>query len=468
VSEIAQMTLKDLAAAIRRRKVSSLEATKALLARIDTWQPALNAFARVEAEDALKSAKAADRALAAGNAKGPLHGVPLAHKDMYYSKGKLAECGSKIRKGWIAPTTATAVERLEAAGAFRLGALNMVEFAYGPTGHNVHTGNVCNPWDRARITGGSSSGSGSAVGARLVPAALGSDTGGSIRMPAHFCGTSGFKPTNGRVSRANAMPLSFTLDTVGPLARTAEDCAIVLSVIAGPDPRDPTTATAPKWDAKGTKRAPKGMTIGIPKAFYVDDLERDVAKALDDAVAAFKTLGVKVVQVDLPDQVLVSAAAMIVLAVEAAAYHAPWLRARPDDYGAQVRNRLQNGLAYSAVEYLDALRWRAHALQAHLAAIGKCDVVLAPASRAVASTIAETDIGGGGNAEAIIQGITRFMRPINYLGLPALVVPAGFGQHGMPIGLQLIGRPFNDEAVAALGIAFQGATDFHKKVPSLA
>jgi len=467
VSDIAEMNLKDLAAAIKRRKVSSVEVTKALLARIDKWQPALNAFARVEAEDALKAARAADRALANKKAKGPLHGVPVAHKDMYYSKGKLAECGSKIRKGWIAPATATAVERLEAAGSFRLGAINMVEFAYGPTGHNVHTDNVRNPWDRSRITGGSSSGSGSAVGARLVPFALGSDTGGSIRMPAHFCGTSGFKPTNNRVSRANAMPLSFTLDTVGPLAQTAEDCAIVLSIIAGPDPLDPTTALAPKWDAKAMKRPAKGMTIGISKSFYVDDLEPDVAKALDDAIATFKTLGVKVIQVDLPDQVMVAAAALIVLAVEAATYHAPWLRTRPDDYGAQVRNRLQNGLAYSAVEYLEALRWRAHALEAHLAAIGKCDAVLAPASRAVASTIAETDVAGANNAEAIIQGITRFMRPVNYLGLPALVVPAGFGQHGMPIGLQLIGRPFDDETVAALGIAFQGATDHHKKVPVL-
>jgi aspartyl-tRNA(Asn)/glutamyl-tRNA(Gln) amidotransferase subunit A len=216
------------------------------------------------------------------------------------------------------------------------------------------------------------------------------------------------------------------------------------------------------------KRPAKGLTIGIPKSFYVDDLESDVAKALDDAIATFKKLGVKVVQVDLPDQVMVAAAALIVLAVEAATYHAPWLRERPDDYGPQVRNRLQNGLAYSAVEYLEALRWRAHALEAHLAAIGKCDAVLAPVSRAVAPTIAETDVGGAGNAEAIIQAITRFMRPINYLGLPALVIPAGFGQRDMPIGLQLIGRPFNDETVAALGMAFQGVTDFHKKVPALA
>jgi aspartyl-tRNA(Asn)/glutamyl-tRNA(Gln) amidotransferase subunit A len=468
VNDIAELSLKELAGAIKRRKVSSLEVTKALLARIDQWQPTLNAFARVETDDALKAAKAADRALAAGKAKGPLHGVPLAHKDMYYSKGKLAECGSKIRKGWIAPVTATAVERLEAAGSFRLGAINMVEFAYGPTGHNVHTGNVCNPWSPDSITGGSSSGSGAAVAARLVPAALGSDTGGSIRMPAHFCGVSGFKPTNNRVSRANAMPLSFTLDTVGPLAQTAEDCALILSVIAGPDPLDPTTATAPKWNAAAMKRPAKGLTIGIPKSFYVDDLESDVAKALDDAIATFKKLGVKVVQVDLPDQVMVAAAALIVLAVEAATYHAPWLRECPDDYGPQVRNRLQNGLAYSAVEYLEALRWRAHALEAHLAAIGKCDAVLTPVSRAVAPTIAETDVGGAGNAEAIIQAITRFMRPINYLGLPALVIPAGFGQRDMPIGLQLIGRPFNDETVAALGMAFQGVTDFHKKVPALA
>jgi aspartyl-tRNA(Asn)/glutamyl-tRNA(Gln) amidotransferase subunit A len=467
VSDPAEMTLKELAGAIRRRKVSSLEATRALLARIEKWQPALNAYASVEAESALKAAKAADRALAAGKGKGPLHGVPLAHKDMYYSKGKLAECGSKIRRGWIAPSTATAVERLEAAGSFRLGALNMVEFAYGPTGHNVHTGPVRNPWDVARITGGSSSGSGSAVAARIAPAALGSDTGGSIRMPAHFCGVTGFKPTNGRVSRANCMPLSFTLDTVGPLAQTAEDCALILSIIAGPDPLDPTTASAPAWDAKAAKRPAKGMTIGIPKSFYVDDLESDVAKALDDAAATFKKLGVRIVQVDLPDQRLVSAAALIVLAVEAATCHAPWLRSRPQDYGDQVRNRLENGLAYSGVEYLEALRWRSHALAAHLEAIGKCDAVLAPVSRAVAPTIEETDVRGGINAEAVIQTITRFMRPINYLGLPALVVPAGFGQHGMPIGLQLIGRPFRDETLAALGNAYQGMTDHHKHAPML-
>jgi aspartyl-tRNA(Asn)/glutamyl-tRNA(Gln) amidotransferase subunit A len=467
VTDPTTLSLKDLASAIRRRKVSSVEITRALLARIEKWQPKINAFARVEADDAIKAARAADRALAAGRSKGPLHGVPLAHKDMYYTKGKLAECGSKIRKGWIAPATATAVARLEAAGAFRLGALNMVEFAFGPTGHNVHTKHVRNPWNPAHITGGSSSGSGAAVSARLVPAALGSDTGGSIRLPAHFCGVSGLKPTNGRVSRANAMPLSFTLDTVGPLARTAEDCGMIAAATVGPDPLDPTTDGAPAWDPGEASRSAHGLTIGIPKSFYVDDLEPDVDRALDEAIATFRKLGVRIVQVDLPDQMLVSAAALIVIAVEAVTTHAPWLRTRAADYGDQIRNRLMNGLAYSAVEYLEALRWRGPALAAHLAAIGKCDAILAPTCRSVAPTIAETDVGGGANAEAVILGVTRFMRPINYLGLPVLVVPAGFGKQGMPIGLQLIGRPFRDETLIALGAAFQGETDHHARAPGL-
>jgi aspartyl-tRNA(Asn)/glutamyl-tRNA(Gln) amidotransferase subunit A len=467
VNDPSELTLNDLAAAIRRRKVSSAEVTKALLARAKKWQPKINAFARVEAEDAMKAARAADRALANGKIRGPLHGVPLAHKDMYYVKGKLAECGSKIRKGWIAPATATALARLEAAGALRLGALNMVEFAFGPTGHNVHTGHVRNPWNPAHVTGGSSSGSGAAVGARLVPAALGSDTGGSIRLPAHFCGVTGLKPTNGRVSRANAMPLSFTLDTVGPLARTAEDCGMIAAATVGPDPLDPTTDGAPPWDEQAAKCAPRGMTIGIPKTFYVDDLETDVDNALDGAIATFRKLGVRIIQVDLPDQMLVSAAALIVIAVEAATTHAPWLRKRSRDYSPQVRNRLANGLAYSGIEYLEALRWRGPALAAHLEAIGKCDAVLAPAVRTVAPTIAETDVGGSTVADKVILGITRFMRPVNYLGLPALTVPAGFGKGGLPIGLQLIGRPFRDEKLIALGAAFQAVTDHHTRAPTL-
>jgi aspartyl-tRNA(Asn)/glutamyl-tRNA(Gln) amidotransferase subunit A len=463
----ADLTLAEVAAAIRQRKLSSVELTQSLLARIARWQPVLNAFVRVEAEEALVAAKAADEMLARGLSGGPLHGVPLAHKDMYYFAGKPAGCGSKVREGWIAPATSTAVARLQAAGAFRLGALHMAEFAYGPTGHNSYLGNACNPWDRRCVTGGSSSGSGAAVAARLVPAALGSDTGGSIRLPAHFCGVTGLKPTNGRVSRANALPLSFTLDTVGPLAQTAQDCALVMAIVAGPDPLDPTTAGAPAWRGQKAAGSAKGLTVGIPSRFYVDDLEPDVAAALDATLKALEGLGARTVQVDLPDQTLVSAAALLVLAVEATSCHAPWLRTRAADYGPQVRARLENGLAYGAVEYLEALRRRGPALAAHLAAVGNADVIVTPASRSAAPTLAETDVGAGAGAEAAIAGITRFMRPVNYLGLPAVVVPAGRSAQGLPIGMQLIGRPFGDETLVALASAFQAATDHHAQVPTL-
>jgi aspartyl-tRNA(Asn)/glutamyl-tRNA(Gln) amidotransferase subunit A len=467
VSDPALMSLADAAAAIRARKLSSVEATQALLARIDQWQPLLNAFVRIEADEALEAAKDADAALAKHGPRGPLHGVPLAHKDMYYVAGKPAGCGSKIREGWIAPATSTAIARLGEAGAIRFGALHMAEFAYGPTGHNAYLQHAHNPWDLHHITGGSSSGSGAAVAARLTYAALGSDTGGSIRMPAHCCGVTGLKTTTGRVSRANAMPLSFTLDTVGPLARTAEDCGLIAEVIAGPDRLDPVTDQSPLWDSAAAQRDVKDLTIGVPTSFYVDGLEPDVAATLDATIREFEKLGARIVKVGLPDQTAVAAAALVVLAVEAAALHAPWLRTRAEDYTPQVRNRLENGLAYSAIEYLEALRWRGPALQAHLDAIGDIDVILAPASRSAAPRIDETDVGGGPNAEELVVSVMRFMRPVNYLGLPVLVVPAGRSATGLPIGLQLIGRPFGDETCVALGRAFQRTTDHHLRVPDL-
>src|ERR1700752_2105205 len=230
------------------KRLSSHEVTRALLHRIAQWQPRLNAFMEIESEAALKAADEADAALANGNVRGPLHGVPLAHKDMYYDAGRVVTCGSAIRRDFVATSTSTALQRLKDAGTIRLGSLQMSEFAYGPTGHNAHYGPVRNPFATEHITGGSSSGSGSAVAARLTFAALGSDTGGSIRMPAHFCGVTGLKTTYGRISRFGAMPLSQTLDTVGPLARTAEDCALLLGLMAGADPLDPTAVAEPVPD----------------------------------------------------------------------------------------------------------------------------------------------------------------------------------------------------------------------------
>jgi aspartyl-tRNA(Asn)/glutamyl-tRNA(Gln) amidotransferase subunit A len=468
-SEPALLPLTEIAQAIAQKRFSSREVTQSCLARIKAWQPRLNAFMAIEADEALAAADAADAALAKGKPGGVLHGVPLAHKDMYYDQGRVVTCGSKIRGDFVATTTSTALQRLKDAGTIRLGSLQMVEFAYGPTGHNFYHGAVHNPWNVDHITGGSSSGSGSAVAARLTFAALGSDTGGSIRMPAHFCGVTGLKTTYGRISRAGAMPLSQSLDTVGPLARTAEDCALLLGLMAGADPKDPTSIAGEVPDYRAATREPiKGLRIGVPTAFYVDDLDPEVARVLDETLAVLKREGAIVVQVELPDQRQLTAACQLVLATEAAAFHKRWLIERPQDYGPQVLMRLQNGLAIPGVSYLEAMRWRGPALAAHLAATESVDAVLAPVAPVAAPTIAESDVGNAPDAEAVIQRLTRFTRPINYLGLPSLSIPSGFTRGGLPVGMQLIGRSFDEAMLLRIGAAFQHATDFHAQVPKSA
>jgi aspartyl-tRNA(Asn)/glutamyl-tRNA(Gln) amidotransferase subunit A len=467
-TEPALMTLTAVAGAIADKQFSSREVTQSCLDRVATWQPRLNAFMAIDADEALKAADAADAAFAKGGRRGRLHGVPLAHKDMYYEVGRIVTCGSRIRRDFVATMTSTALQRLKDAGTIRLGSLQMAEFAYGPTGHNAHYGAVHNPFAIDHITGGSSSGSGSAVAARLTFAALGSDTGGSIRMPAHFCGVTGLKTTVGRVSRAGAMPLSQSLDTVGPLARTAEDCAVLLGLMAGADPADPTASALPVPDyVAATAQPMKGLTIGVPSAFYVDDLDSEVASVLDATIATLKREGANVVQVDLPDQRQLSSASQLVLAVEAAAFHKRWMIERPQDYGPQVMMRLQNGLAISGVTYLEALRWRGPALAAHNAATAKVDAVIAPVSPVPAPTIAESDVGNTPGADVVLQRLTRFTRPINYLGLPSLSIPSGFTRNGLPVGLQLIGRSFGEATILRIGAAFQRATDFHERVPQL-
>ena len=466
--EPALLSLTAVAKAIAEKKLSSREVTQSCLDRIAKFNPGLNAFMAIEADEALQAADAADAVLAKGGLRGPLHGVPLAHKDMYYDKGKIVTCGSKIRKDFVAPTTSTALQRLKDAGTVRLGSLQMVEFAYGPTGHNPHYGPVRNPWNTDHITGGSSSGSGSAVAARLTFAALGSDTGGSIRMPAHFCGVTGLKTTVGRISRAGAMPLSWSLDTVGPLAQTVEDCALLTQLMAGADPEDPTASASPVPDLMAATKHPiKGLKIGIPGAFYVDDLDSEVARALDETLAVLKKEGAEIVKVELPDQRQLTAACQFVLATEAASLHKRWMIERPQDYGAQVLMRLQNGLAIPAVAYLEALRWRGPALSAYLAAVEGTDAVLAPVAPMPAPTIAESDVGNSLEAEAVIQRVTRFTRPINYLGLPSLSIPSGVTGSGLPVGMQIIGRSFDEAMLVRIGSAFQRATDHHRKVPNL-
>jgi aspartyl-tRNA(Asn)/glutamyl-tRNA(Gln) amidotransferase subunit A len=467
-TEPALMSLTEIAQAIAQRRLSSREVTQSCLDRIAQWQPCLNAFMTIEAEQAVAAADAADTALARGNSRGVLHGVPLAHKDMYYDAGKVVTCGSKIRQDWVATTTATSLQRLKDAGTVRLGSLQMAEFAYGPTGHNAHYGAVHNPWRHGHITGGSSSGSGAAVAARLTFAALGSDTGGSIRMPAHFCGVTGLKTTVGLLSRAGAMPLSQSLDTVGPLARSAEDCALLTGLMAGADADDPTCSDRVAADyVAATRETLQGLKVGVPTAFYVDDLDPEIARILDETMATLKHQGAEIVSVDLPDQRQLTAACQLVLACEAAAFHKRWLIERPQDYGPQVLMRLQNGLAISGVSYLEALRWRGPALAAYLAATEVADMVLAPVAPVAAPTIAESDVGNSPDAESVIQRLTRFTRPVNYLGLPSLAIPAGFTKDGLPVGMQLIGRPFDEATLLRAGAAFQRATDFHARCPEM-
>jgi aspartyl-tRNA(Asn)/glutamyl-tRNA(Gln) amidotransferase subunit A len=274
------------------------------------------------------------------------------------------------------------------------------------------------------------------------------------------------KTTVGRVSRAGAMPLSQSLDTVGPLAQSAEDCALLLGLMAGADPDDLTASTLPVPDyMAATKGSLKGLKIGVPTAFYVEDLDAEVARVLDETIATLKKEGAEIVSVELPDQRQLTAACQLVLATEAAAFHKRWMIERPQDYGAQVLMRLQNGLAIPAVSYLEAMRWRGPALAAYLAAVTGTDAVLAPVAPMPAVTIAESDVGNSLDAEAVIQRITRFTRPVNYLGLPSLSIPSGFTKRGLPVGLQLIGRSFDEAMLLRIGGAFQRATDYHQRVP---
>ena len=467
MSDLLALSAAELARAIRARKTSAADAMQVVLPVARKAHAKLNCFVRIDDEGALVAARAADAAIARGRAAGPLGGVPMAHKDMYYREGEASSCGSKITRDRPAPATATALKRLDAAGAVQFGVLNMTEFAYGPTGHNYHWGHCRNAWNPDYITGGSSSGAGSSVAARSNFAALGSDTGGSIRLPAHFCGVAGIKPTYGRVSRAGAMPLSFSMDTLGPLARTVEDCALILQAIAGQDPADATSSALPVPDyVAGLARPVKGLRIGIPASYFLDALDPGIRKLLEASLDVLRSLGCEILEVAIPDMDAWNRAGTAIIAAEAAALHSNWLRERPQDYSDQVRARLEIGAGVTATQYLNALRLRDAALKAWLAEVmSKVDAVHAPVVAFATPTIAETDVGGGAKMTELLALVTRLMRPVNFLGLPSLAVPCGFQPHGLPCGFQLIGRPFDEGLLLRLGHAYQRATDWHTRRP---
>ena len=463
------LSLTAAAAAIRDKRVSALELTRAALARAHALQPACNPFVRIDEDEALAAARACDAELAAGELRGPLHGVPLAHKDMFYRKGRVSTCGSKIRADWRADSTASVLEKLDAAGAIQIGNLNMTEFAYGPTGQNAFLGDARNPWNTDHLTGGSSSGAAVSVAARAVFAALGSDTAGSVRMPAALCGVTGMKTTFGRVSRAGCMPLSQSLDTIGPLTRTVADNALMLSIIAGRDARDPSTLDVAVPDYVTAAATPaKGLTIGLPRGFFDEQVEPQVAALIAAAAQVFRELGVDVVEVAMPDLDAINATGFILTWSDVIGVHGRWMRERAQDYTVQTRGRIEVTLAANAADYVDAQRARGRLLRDFAASVfTKCDALLAPVLAFPVPRLSDVDVSGGPSMMRILDEITRLMRPINVLGLPALALPCGFTAGELPCGMQLIGRPFAEDRLYRLGGAYQGATDWHARAPAL-
>ncbi|TCQ06172.1 aspartyl/glutamyl-tRNA(Asn/Gln) amidotransferase subunit A [Rhizobium sp. PP-F2F-G36] len=449
-------TLREAADAIATGRISSVEMTVDALERADRSQPHLNAFIEIERDAALDAAQAADEARSRGLPLGVLHGVPLAHKDMFDRTGCVTGCGSKIRADHVATETSTVMQRLESAGALQIGRLNMSEFAMGPTGHNAHHGRAINPVEPARITAGSSSGSGAAVGGGVVLAALGSDTGGSIRLPAACCGVVGIKPTQGRVSRHGAMPLSFSQDCIGPLARTVEDAYLLLQLISGVDGRDPTCCNIPTPAALTTEIAT--MRIGLGGGVFADALSGDVATAMEDMARLLRPVCRSVEPVLPPDLSHVAELANVVAMSEAGAVHFDALRSRPEDFGPQVRMRLSQAIAIPAPVYLRALQIRVIMLEEMLRTVfSACDLLIVPTMPFLPPLASDVDVGAGAGMNRIISDMTAFTRPFSFLGLPVVTLPVARSREGLPVGLQIVAPPWQERRAASLALHIEQA-----------
>jgi aspartyl-tRNA(Asn)/glutamyl-tRNA(Gln) amidotransferase subunit A len=453
--DLAELSALRLAAAIREGKVSSLEATEAALERLRAADARTGCVIALEADEARAAAKAADAARAKGESGGALAGVPLAHKDMFDRRGKVASWGAKIRADRAAAEDATAIARLKAAGALQIAALHLAEFAYGPTGHNYVLGHARNPWDPSRITGGSSSGTAAAVACGAIAAGLGSDTGGSLRLPAACCGIVSLKPTWGRVSRAGAMPLSPSLDTIGVLARHVEDLALMLRLIAGPDARDPAAVALPVADYVARLDDPvSGVRFGIDEALLAD-AHPGVQSKVEEAAGILGALGMVRGPCRFADWQTLDHLVQLVQLPEASAAHAAFLHTRADDYGPQVRARVEVGHCIGAVDHLTALRARGGVLQRVLAETFRdIDIAVLPVLADPLPRLADLDIGGGARVQSAMGRVVAYTRPINYLGLPTLSLPVPRGG-GLPNGVQLIARPFAEARLLAIGRAYQ-------------
>ncbi len=462
----SDLSLAETVRAIAAGRLSARAATEAALDAFRTKGEALHVAAALEPETALRAADAADAAQKAGRALGPLHGVPLAHKAMFYRAGRPTDLGSAVRRGFVPEVTAAALERLDAAGAIDLGQLHMVEFALGLTGLNAIAGNPVNPWAPDRVPGGSSSGSAAAVAAGLCHAALGSDTGGSIRIPAVCCNLVGLKPTYGRISRYGAMPLSPSLDHVGALARTAEDAALMLDALSGHDPRDRTTSPrGPSATREALGRDLRGVRVALAEGPFEIEVDAQVRERLRTTARHLEDAGAVVEPVTLPPLMPLNALRDLVMRVEAAAHHAPWVDARASEYQAQTRDRIVPGQTILAVDYLQALRARARHVEAFVgAALGQARALLLPALAGPVPTVAEAGVGGAAYLD-LVRRMGHFIFVFNYLGLPALSVPCDPLDDGSPMGVQLVAKPFGEGLLLRIAHHLDRATGFSARRP---
>jgi aspartyl-tRNA(Asn)/glutamyl-tRNA(Gln) amidotransferase subunit A len=452
------MTIREIGKLLRGRKASCVELVRQTFAEIKQ-RDKCNSFITLTEESAVAEAAERDRELAAGRDRGAFHGVPIAHKDLFYTKGTRTTGGSLVYRDFVPNRDATVVSKLREAGAISVGKTNLHELAYGITSKNPHYGPVLNPLDTKRIPGGSSGGSASAVGQGFVPMCLGTDTGGSIRIPASYCGIVGIKPSYGGVSRYGVLPLAFSLDHVGPLASSVEDCALTMDVIAGFDANDPASAEAGVNDfGSGRLQDLKGVRVGVPDGGYFDRVAPGVLKRVNEAIATMRRLGATVMDVHVPDLTSVNAAALVVQLAEAAAVYVN--HANPAEFGENVWALLEQGKLIAGHEYVNAQRLRTIYRTEFDAVWGAVDVLATPTTPITAPLLDETTVEIGAERDDVRMASTRLVRAINYLGYPALSMPCGKAENDMPASLQLIAKPFAERRLLEIARVVEAAVGF--------
>ena len=462
------MTIREINERLRRKELSPVELTRQTLDRINQVQSTLNAYITVTEDLALEQARRAEREIREGRDRGPLHGIPFAAKDLFYTRGIRTTVGSKILRDFIPDYDAAVIEKLREAGAVLIGKTGLHEWAYGITSNNPHFGAIHNPWDTTRIPGGSSGGSTAALAAGLCTFSLGSDTGGSIRIPASFCGVVGLKPTFGRVSRWGMFPLGYSLDHAGPFAYTVEDAALVYQAIAGHDARDETTIEqSVSLPAFAEDPQLEHKKIGVPRSFYYENLDPEVDQAVNKALVVLGELGAELTPIDVPDMEEFNSVGKLILAAEATSVHSNRLQERREDFGDDVRALLEHGETVLAIAYLDAQRRRRELVRDFNRLFDQVDLIASPTAPIAAPKIGEGTVSIGGSTVEVRLAVTRLVRAVNLGGWPTLSVPCGFTSHGLPIGLQLIGNRLEEKGLLEVGHAYQQATEWHRQRPPI-